>query len=176
MHRADVLWDARRRIPPRFTTDSECRDMYVDYCPHDGQLDADLAFAQRLQESIDEKDSITYNKRKLQLQRDSEYAQSLATAEAGNIRLTRAKSGQQQMSSINDREHLQTMLDIVAPPSIIEDSEEDEEPIALNQLEELEEIIQGQLYQPEHYSQANVTFHGSAPEGSPDEIPGEDSD
>ena len=33
MNRADVLWDARRRFPPRFTTDSECKDMYVNYSP-----------------------------------------------------------------------------------------------------------------------------------------------
>ena len=87
------------------------------------------------------------------MQRDAEYAQSLVAAEAGNNRQTRATSDQQQLSSINDREHLQTMLDIVAPPSVIEDSEEDDQPIKLNQLEELEEVIHGQPYQPDQYSQ-----------------------
>ena len=68
------------------------------------------------------------------------------------------------------------MLDIVAPLSFIEDSEGDGQPIKLNQLEELEEVIHGQPYQPDQYSQAIVTFHGSAQEGSPAEMPGEDSD
>ena len=67
-------------------------------------------------------------------------------------------------------------LDLVTPLSVIEDSEEDDQPIKLNQLEELEEVIYGQPYQPDQYSQANITFHGSAPEGSPAEISGEDSD
>ena len=149
--------------------------MYINYRPYDGHLDADLAFAKRLQDSIDPKDPVSYSKRMLQMQEDAEYAQSLVAAEAGNNRKTRATTNQQQMSSVNDREHLQTMLDIVTPLSVIEDSEEDDQPIKLNQLEELEEVIYGQPYQPDQYSQANITFHGSAPEGSPAEMPGEDS-
>ena len=109
----------------------------------------------------------------LQMQEDVEYAQSLVAAEAGNNRKTRATTNQQQLSSVNDREHL---LDIITPLSVIEDSEEDDQPIKLNRLEELEEVIHGQPYQPDQYSQANITFHGSAPEGSPAEMPGEDSD
>ena len=90
---------------------------------------------------------------------------------------SRAKSpDSQQMSSVNTRENLQMRLDLVTPLSVIEDSEEDDQPIKLNQLEELEEVIYGQPYQPDQYSQANITFHGSAPEGSPAEISGEDSD
>ena len=82
----------------------------------------------------------------------------------------------QQMSSVNTLENLQMRLDLVTPLSIIEDSEEDDQPIKLDQLEELEEVIYGQPYQPDQYSQANITFHGSAPEGSPAERYGEDSD
>ena len=67
-HRPEVLWDARRRFPPRFSTDQDEHDLYINYRPYDGQLDADLAFAQRLQDSIDQKDAIVYNKRKLQMQ------------------------------------------------------------------------------------------------------------
>ena len=70
----------------------------------------------------------------------------MVAAEAGNNRKTRATTNQQQLSSINDREHLRTMLDIITPLSVIEDSEEDDQPIKLNQLEELEEVIHGQPY------------------------------
>ena len=45
MDRAHVLWDARRRFPPRFATDLDERDVYINYRPYDGHLDADLAFA-----------------------------------------------------------------------------------------------------------------------------------
>ena len=68
------------------------------------------------------------------------------------------------------------MLDIITPLPAMGHSEEDDQPIQLNQLEELEEVIHGQPYQPDQYSQANITFHGSAPEGSPAEMPGGDSD
>ena len=80
------------------------------------------------------------------MQEDAKFAQSLFAAEAGNNRKTRATTKSQQMSSINDRENLQVMLDIVTPLEIIEDSEEseDEKPTNFDQLEELEELIEGQ--------------------------------
>jgi hypothetical protein len=116
------------------------------------------------------------------MQEDAAYARSLQLIDDGdNSKKTRASKladseKSQQMSSVNTRENLQMRLDLVTPLSVIEDSEEDDQPIKLNQLEELEEVIYGQPYQPDQYSQANITFHGSAPEGSPAEISGEDSD
>ena len=170
--RAHVLWDARRRSPPMFATDDDELNVYVDSrAQGNAHLDADLAFAQRLQESIDQKDAVIYSKRMSQMQRDAEYAQSLV-----DRRHTRATSTQQQMSSVNDREHLQTILDIVAPISVTEDSEEDEQPIEPNQLEELNEVIYGQPYQPDQYSQANITFHNSSQEVPPVDNPGENTD
>ena len=81
------------------------------------------------------------------------------------------------MSSVNDRENLQVLLDIVTLLEVIEDSEEsdDEQPMELDQLEE---SIEGQHYVPDHYED-NIYFHGSAPqypEGSPAEMHGEDSE
>jgi len=82
------------------------------------------------------------------------------------------------MSSVNTLENLQMMLDLVTPLEEVPNSEEDndDQPMKLAQLEELEEIIHGQPYQPDQYSQANITFHGSEPEGSPAEMHGEGSD
>ena len=88
-NRPEVLWDARWRFPPRFSTDQDEHDLYINYRPYDGQLDADLAFAQRLQDSIDQKDAVVYSKRKLQMQEDAEYAKSLAQ-EPVNKTMTRA--------------------------------------------------------------------------------------
>ena len=87
-----------------------------------------------------------------------------------------ASPNSQQMSSVNTRENLQMRLDLVTP---LEDSEihfldtmeEDDQPMDTDQLEELEEVIHGQPYQPNQYSQANITFHGS-----PAETHDEDSD
>ena len=115
------------------------------------------------------------------MQADAEYAQSLATAEvnlnrAGNHRKTRAVSHLCQMASVNDPANLQSMLDIITPLSAMSHNEECELPIQLNQLEELEEVIHGQPYQPDQYSHANVIFHGSATEGAPAEMPGKESD
>ena len=72
------------------------------------------------------------------------------------------------------------MLDIVTPLQVIEDSEEDDDdqPMELDQLEELEEVILGQPYVPDHYED-NIDFHGSAPqylEGSSAEMHDEDSE
>ena len=109
-NRPEVLWDARRRFPPRFSTEQDEHNLYINYKPFDGNLDADATFAQRLQDSINETDSVVYSKRKLQMQEDAEYAKSLGE-EAVNKRVTRAIQRQQpQMSSINDQEHLQNML------------------------------------------------------------------
>ena len=176
-NRPEVLWDARRRFPPRFSTEQDEHNVYITICT-DSDHDADAAYAQRLQNAIDEKDSVVYSKRKLQLQEDAAYAQSLAAADADNNRKTRANTTQQQMSSVNNRENLQMMLDIVTPLEEIPDNEEDDDdqPMELAQLEQLEEIIHGQPYQPGQYSQANITFHGSEPEGSPAEMHGEDSE
>ena len=181
MDRPFVLWDARRRFPPRFSTNPDDKSIYFGGIDDDLSMDADAAFAQRLQNAIDEKDIVVYSKRKLQMQEDAEYAQSLAAAEAslngaGNHRKTRAISHQQQMASVNDQANLQSRLDSITPLSAMSHNEECELPIPLNQLEELEEVIHGQPYQPDQYSQANVIFHGSAPEGSPAEMHGEDSD
>ena len=176
-NRPEVLWDARRRFPPRFSTEQDEHNVYITICT-DSDHDADAAYAQRLQNAIDEKDSVVYSKRKLQLQEDAAYAQSLAAADADNNRKTRANTTQQQMSSVNNRENLQMMLDFVTPLEEIPDNEEDDDdqPMELAQLEQLEEIIHGQPYQPGQYSQANITFHGSEPEGSPAEMHGEDSE
>ena len=83
------------------------------------------------------------------------------------------------MSSVNDHEHLQTMLEMVNPPQVIQDSEEDDDdqPMKLDQLEQLEEVIHGQPYVPDHYED-NIHFHGSAPkypEGPSAEMHNEDS-
>ena len=97
----------------------------------------------------------------------------------------------QPMSSVNTRENLQMRLDLVTPlddseihflDTMGEDDEQpvetrvsteddDDQPMTLAQLEELEEVIHGQSYQPDQYSQANITFHGS-----PAETHDEDSD
>ena len=195
--RPAVLWDAKQRFAPQFSTEVDehgvpIGNIYINLCT-DAHIDADAAYAQRLQNSIDEKDQVVYSKRKLQMQEDAAYARSLQLiADGDNSRKTRASKladsakalgslceappQPQQMSSVNTLENLQMRLDLVTPLSVIEDSEEDDQPIKLNQLEELEEVIYGQPYQPDQYSQANITFHGSAPEGSPAEISGEDSD
>jgi hypothetical protein len=55
-NRAEVLWDTRRRFPPRFSTEQDEHVLYIDYTPSDGDSDADAAFAQRLEDSINEKD------------------------------------------------------------------------------------------------------------------------
>ena len=147
--RPEVLWDARRRFPPRFSTEQDEHNIYINIC-RDSDHDADAAFAQRLQDSINEKDSIIYSKRQLQMQEDAKFAQSPSTTEAGNNRKTRATTQSQQMSSVNDREDLQVLLDIVTPLEVIEDSEESdaEQPMELDQLEE---PIEGQHYMPDHY-------------------------
>ena len=88
-NRPEVLWDARWRFPPRFSTDQDEHDMYINYRPFDGHPDADLAFAQRLQDSIDQKDAVVYSKRNLQMQEDAEYAKTLAE-EPVNKKMTRA--------------------------------------------------------------------------------------
>ena len=127
-HRPYVLWDTRRRFPPRFSTDQDEHDLYINYRPFDGQLDANLAFAQRLYDSINEKDAVIYSKRRLQMQEDAEYAKSLIAAEAGNNRMTRATQlQQQQMSTVNDQEHLQNMLDMATPLQVIQGSEDDDD-------------------------------------------------
>jgi hypothetical protein len=184
--RPAVLWDAKQRSAPQFSTEVDehgvpIGNIYIDLNT-DAHIDADAAYAQRLQNSIDEKDQVVYSKRKLQMQDDAAYARSLQLIDDGdNSKKTRASKladneKSQQMSSVNTRENLQMRLDLVTPLSVIEDSEGDDQPIKLNQLEELEEVIYGQPYQLDQYSQANITFHGSAPEGSPAEISGEDSD
>ena len=130
-HRPEVLWDARRRFPPRFSADQDEQNLYVNYRPYDGQLDADLAFAQRLQDSIDQKDAVVYNKRKLQMQADYVYAKSL-DEEPVNKTMTRASKQQQQMATVNDTVHLHNMLDMVTSLQVIPDSEEDDDqPIKL---------------------------------------------
>ena len=152
-NRPEVLWDARRRFPPRFSTKQDEHDIYINYKPFDGNLDTDAAFAQRLQDSINEKDLVVYSKRKLQMQEDAEYAKSLAE-EPVNKTMTRAtKRHQQEMSSVNDTVHLQNMLEMVTTPQVIQDSEEDDDdqPMEIAQLEELEESIHGQPYVPDHY-------------------------
>ena len=68
---------------------------------------------------------------------------------------------------------------MVTPLQVIQDSEEDDDdqPIKLDQLEELEEVIHGQPYVPDHYEDS-IHFHGSAPqypEGSSAEMHEEDS-
>ena len=177
----EVLWDARRRFTPGFSTEQDENDICINYKPFDGNLDADATFAQRLQDSINEKDSVIYSKRKLQMQEDAEYAKSLVAAEAGNNRVARATQlHQQQMSSINDREHLQNMLDMTTPLQVIGNSEEDvdDQPMRLDQLEELEEVIHGRPYVPDHYED-NIYSHGPAPqypERSPAEMHDEDSE
>jgi hypothetical protein len=125
-HRPKVLWDSRRRFPPRFSADQDEQNLYVNYRPYDGQLDADLAFAQRLQDSIDQKDAIVYSKRKLQMQEDAEHAKSLDEKPV-NKRMTRASKQQQQMATVNDTVHLQNMLEMVTPLQVIPDSEEDDD-------------------------------------------------
>ena len=82
---------------------------------------------------------------------------------------------QQQMSTVNDQEHLQNMLDMVTPLQVIQDNEEDDgdQPMELAKLEQLEEIIHGQPYMPDHYED-NIYFHGSEPQGSPAETHNED--
>ena len=82
------------------------------------------------------------------MQEDAEYAKSLGEETVNNM-VTRAKvKQQQQMSSVNDQEHLYNMLDMVTPLQVIQDSEEDDDdqPMKLAQLEELEEVIYGQPY------------------------------
>jgi hypothetical protein len=204
--RPAILWDAKQRFAPQFMDDhGECiSDVYISICT-EAHNDADAAYAQRLQNSIDEKDQVVYSKRKLQMQEDAAFAQSLQlTADGDNSKKTRASkladSGKahtfkmalseieiagamgeaspksQQMSSVNTRENLQMRLDLVTP---LEDSEihfldsegDDDQPMKTAQLEELEEVIHGQPYQPDQYSQANITFHGS-----PAETHDEDSD
>ena len=78
------------------------------------------------------------------------------------------------MAPVNDQANLQSMLDIITPLSAVGHSEEDDQPIQLNQLEELEEVIHGQPYQPDQYSQANMTIahtqtrqHETLASGSP---------
>ena len=167
-NRPEVLWDARRRFPPRFSTEQDEHNLYIDYKPSDGNLDADAVFAQRLQDSMNKKDSVIYSKRKLQTQEDAEYAKSLAeepinkTMTRATMTMTRAIRQQQQMSTVNDPIHLQNMLEMVTPPQVIQDSEEDDDdqPMEIAQLEELEESIHGQPYVPDHYED-NIYFHGS---------------
>jgi hypothetical protein len=89
--------------------------------------------------------------------------------------MTRANKQQQQMATVNDTIHLHNKLDMVTPLQVIPDSEEDDDqPIKLAQLEQLEEIIHGQPYVPDHYED-DIHFHGSAPQGSPAEAHNEDS-
>ena len=66
---------------------------------------------------------------------------------------------------------------MVTPLQVIQDNEEDDDdqPMELAQLEQLEEIIHGQPYVPDHYED-NIYFHGSEPQGSPAEIHNEDSE
>ena len=64
--RPEVLWDARRRFLPKFSTEQDEHNIHIIIC-RDNDHDADAAFAQRLQDSIIEKDSIIYNKRQLQM-------------------------------------------------------------------------------------------------------------
>jgi hypothetical protein len=144
--------------------------------PYDGQLDADLAFAQQLQDSIDQRDAVVYSKRKVQMQEDAEYAKSL-DEEPVNKTTTRASKQQQQMATVNDTVHLQTMLERVTLLQFIQDNEEgdDDQPMELAQLEQLEEIIHGQPYVPDHYED-NIYFHGSEPQGSPAKAHNEDSE
>ena len=205
--RPAVLWNSQQRFAPQFSTlvdeNGDCiDDVYISICT-EAHNDADAAYAQRLQNSIDEKDQVVYSKRKLQMQEDAAYAQSLQlTADGDNSKKTRASkladlleghcgkahtiqmalseiatdAKSQPMSSVNTRENLQMRLDLVTP---LEDSEihfldsegEDDQPMDTDQLEELEEVIHGQPYQPDQYSQANITFHGS-----PAETHDEDSD
>ena len=68
---------------------------------------------------------------------------------------------------------------MLTPLQVIQDSEEDDDdqPMELVQLEELEETIHGQPYVPDHYED-NIHFHGPAPpypEGSLAEMHNEDS-
>ena len=102
--RPEVLWDARRRFPPQFSTEMDEHDVYITVC-NDADNDADAAYAQRLQNPIDEKDSVVYSKRQLQLQEDAAYAQSLQLiiADNDNNKKTRANTSanRHQMSSVN---------------------------------------------------------------------------
>ena len=110
------------------------------------------------------------------MQEDAEYAKSL-DEEPVHKTMTRASRQQQQMATVNDTVHLQNVLEMVTPLQVIPDSEEDDDgqPIKLAQLEQLEEIIHGQPYVPDHYED-NIHFHGSEPQGSPVEAHNEDSE
>ena len=94
------------------------------------------------------------------MQEDAEYAKSLAEKPV-NKTMTRASRQQQQMSTVNDTIHLQNMLEMVTPLQVIQDSEEDDDdqPMELAQLEQLEKIIHGQPYVPDHYED-NIYLHG----------------
>ena len=63
--RPEVLWDARRRFAPQFSTKRDEHNVYITIC-NDADHDADAAYAQRLQNGIDEKDEVVYSKRQLQ--------------------------------------------------------------------------------------------------------------
>jgi hypothetical protein len=92
--RPEVLWDAKQRFAPQFSTEVDehgdrIGNVYIDICT-DSHNGADAAYAQRLQNSIDEKDQVVYSKRKLQMQEDAAYAQSLQLiAHGDNSKKTR---------------------------------------------------------------------------------------
>ena len=77
------------------------QDSPPNYKPFDGNHDADAAFAQRLQNSLDKKDAVVYSKRKLQMREDAEYARSLAEGPI-NKTVSRTSRQQQQMRTVND--------------------------------------------------------------------------
>jgi hypothetical protein len=110
------------------------------------------------------------------MQEDAEYARSL-DEEPVNKTMTRASRQQQQMATVNDTVHLQNMLEMVTPLQVIQGSEEDDvnQLMEIAQLKQLEEIIHGQPYVPDHYED-NIYFHGSAPQGSSAEIHSGDSE
>ena len=104
------------------------------------------------------------------MQEDAVYAKSLDEKPV-NKTMTRASRQQQQMATVNDTVNLHNMLEMVTPPQVIPDSEEDDDgqPIKLAKLEQLEVIIHGQSYVPVH-------FHGSEAQGSPAEVHNEESE
>ena len=198
--RPEVMWSAHRNLPPRFWNGGKLNE----YDAEAEQIDQDSIMAYQLQETLNEKDQVVYDQHQLQLQEEAELVRRKANddilrkcskyrAKQRNIRnicrngpivegkvksellimamslcnddtiadkIHNAAVRQVPMSQFNSRENLEALLEVVQPPNApIEDDEE------------VTEICHGN-----DFDDCNITFHGSAPEGSPAEEHGDEAE
>ena len=193
--RQEVMWAAHRNLPPRFWSGGKLNE----YDAEAEQIDQDAIMAYQLQETLNEKDQVVYDQHQLQLQEEAEATRRMANddilrksskyralqkkgnqpPEEGKVKsellimamslcnddtiadkIHNAAARQVPMSQFNSRENLEAILEVVQPPNApIEDDEE------------VAEICHGN-----DFDDSNITFYGSAPEGSPAEEHGDEAE